>query len=587
MRSRCLHAGGLVAFPTETVYGLGCDAESPEALRHLYAVKRRPAAHPVIVHVAGAVALDVYAVGVPDAARRLVAELWPGPLTVVVRRSGRIPDEVTGGRDTVGLRVPDEPTALALLRAFDGAVAAPSANRFGRVSPTTAADVRSDLVDEVDLVLDGGPCRIGVESTIVDCSGDVPAILRVGGVPQAVVERVLGAPVELRTAGEVAAPGTLTGHYAPRARVVLVDERAAGARAAGLLAAGERVGLLMLAPVPSGLPGGLVVLDPPADVDDFAAHALRAAARRRSCRARRHARGPTTGGRGGRGGRRPVDARRGGERLVTDRGVRSPIGVFDSGLGGLTVLRSLIDLVPDEPIVYFGDTGRFPYGPKPPDEVLGYSVEIGELLVERGARLVVVACNSAAAAALDHLQERLPVPVLGVIEPGVRSAWRATRNGRVGVIGTVGTVASGAYQRAARDLAGDVEITCVACPGFVEFVEAGDVDSEQVHVLAERLLAPVRDAGVDTLVLGCTHYPLLARTIGDVMGREVVLVSSADETAFAVRELLGVERSGSGGVGAGPAPRRFLTSGDVSTFRELGARFLGPEVDDVEAWSWS
>jgi glutamate racemase len=272
---------------------------------------------------------------------------------------------------------------------------------------------------------------------------------------------------------------------------------------------------------------------------------------------------------------------------VTDDATRSPIGVFDSGLGGLTVLRSLIDLVPDEPIVYFGDTGRFPYGPKPPDEVLRYSIEIGELLVARGARLVVVACNSAAAAALDHLQDRLPVPVLGVIEPGVRAARRATRNGRVGVIGTVGTVASGAYQRAARHVASDVELTCVACPGFVEFVEAGDVDSEQVHVLAERLLAPVLDADVDTLVLGCTHYPLLARTISDVMGREVVLVSSADETAFAVRELLGAERADSGGAGSGPAPHCFLTSGDVDTFRELGARFLGPEVADVEAWSWS
>jgi L-threonylcarbamoyladenylate synthase len=265
-----LHSGGLVAFPTETVYGLGCDAESPEALRHLYAVKRRPAEHPVIVHAADTAALDVYAIDVPDVARRIVAELWPGPLTLVVRRSARIPDEVTGGRETVGLRVPDEPTALALLGAFGGAVAAPSANRFGRVSPTTAAHVHADLGDDVDLVLDGGPSRVGVESTIVDCSSDEPAILRVGGVPQAVIEEVLGASVALRTGGEVAAPGTLPGHYAPRARVVLVDERAAGARAAGLLAAGERVGLLMLAPVPSGLPGGLVVLDPPADVDEFA-----------------------------------------------------------------------------------------------------------------------------------------------------------------------------------------------------------------------------------------------------------------------------------------------------------------------------
>jgi glutamate racemase len=265
--------------------------------------------------------------------------------------------------------------------------------------------------------------------------------------------------------------------------------------------------------------------------------------------------------------------------------VNGPIGVFDSGLGGLTVLRSLFDLVPDEPIVYFGDTGRFPYGPKPADEVRRYAIEIGELLVERGARLIVVACNSAAAAALDVLQRQLPVPVVGVIEPGIRAARRATRTGRVGVIGTVGTVASGAYQRVAAGLAADVELTCVACPGFVEFVEAGDVDSEQVHVLAERLLAPVLEAEVDTLVLGCTHYPLLARTIGDVMGRDVVLVSSADETAFSVRELLGVDRSGPGT--APPAPHTFLTSGDVATFRHLGVRFLGPEVESVEAWSWS
>ena len=277
------------------------------------------------------------------------------------------------------------------------------------------------------------------------------------------------------------------------------------------------------------------------------------------------------------------------ERVPNDWGtVSTPIGVFDSGLGGLTVMRSLIDLVPEEPIVYFGDTGRFPYGPKPAEEVLRYAIEIGDLLVDRGARLLVIACNSAAAAALGALQDRLPVPVVGVIEPGVRAARRATRNGRIGVIGTIGTVASGAYQRVAESLADDIELTCVACPGFVEFVEAGDVDSEQVHVLAERLLAPLLAADVDTLVLGCTHYPLLARTIGDVMGREVVLVSSADETAFAVRELLDTERAGTERAASpNPALHRFLTSGDVATFRHLGARFLGPEVEEVEAWSWS
>jgi glutamate racemase len=262
--------------------------------------------------------------------------------------------------------------------------------------------------------------------------------------------------------------------------------------------------------------------------------------------------------------------------------VSRPIGVFDSGLGGLTVLRALIDLFPDEPMVYFGDTARFPYGPKPADEVLKYALEIGDVLSERDAKLLVVACNSAASVALDALRARHDVPVIGVIEPGLRAAIRASRSGRIGVIGTVGTIASGAYQRAADAIGADVTLTCAACPGFVEFVEAGDVESDQVHVLAERLLAPVRDAGVDTLVLGCTHYPMLARTISDVMGREVVLVSSADETAFEVRDLLA----------ARPAPRpeqgrhTFLTSGDVDTFRRLGARFLGPEVESVQPWEW-
>jgi glutamate racemase len=262
-----------------------------------------------------------------------------------------------------------------------------------------------------------------------------------------------------------------------------------------------------------------------------------------------------------------------------------PIGVFDSGLGGLTVLRALIDLLPDERIVYFGDTGRFPYGPKPRDEVLKYSLEITDVLLGHDVKTLVVACNSAAAAALPVLEEQLDVPVLGVIEPGLRAAINATRSGRVGVIGTVGTIASGAYQQVAAESGADIDLTCAACPGFVEFVEAGDVDSDQVHVLAERLLAPVREAEVDTLVLGCTHYPLLARTIGDVMGRDVVLVSSADETAFAVRSML--EARGMQAVEPPRDPKHvFFTTGPVDTFRALGARFLGPEVEAVEAWHW-
>jgi glutamate racemase len=172
-----------------------------------------------------------------------------------------------------------------------------------------------------------------------------------------------------------------------------------------------------------------------------------------------------------------------------------------------------------------------------------------------------------------------------VIEPGVRSLVRATTNGRVGVIGTVGTIASGAYQRAVAALRVPVLLTAAACPGFVEFVERGDTSSDQVHVLAERLLSPVRQAGVDALLLGCTHYPFLARTIGDVMGRDVVLVSSADETAFEMRALLhdtGLVRRTTG-----KGEHRFFSSGDVEWFRQLGAQLLGPELDNVEAWPWA
>jgi glutamate racemase len=263
-----------------------------------------------------------------------------------------------------------------------------------------------------------------------------------------------------------------------------------------------------------------------------------------------------------------------------------PIGVIDSGLGGLTVLRALIDLLPDEPVVYFGDTGRFPYGPKPDRDVTKYALEMAELLAEQDVKMLVVACNRVSSVALDELRREYDIPVIGVIEPALRAAIKVTQSGRVGVIGTVGTIASGAYQRAADASGAVIALTCAACPGFAEFVEAGDVDSDEVHVLAERLLAPVCAADVDTLVLGCTHYPLLARTIGDVMGRDVVLVSSADETAFEVRGLLdggGHKRRR----GSEPPRRVFLTSGDLTTFRTLGARFLGPEVEAVEAWEWS
>ena len=262
-----------------------------------------------------------------------------------------------------------------------------------------------------------------------------------------------------------------------------------------------------------------------------------------------------------------------------------PIGMFDSGFGGLTVARALIDLLPDEDLVYIGDTGRYPYGPRPLEQVTGFARQLATSLVDdHDVKMIVVACNTAGAAALDLLRFELDVPVVGVIEPGIRAAVRATRNGRVGVIGTVGTIASGAYQRAVAAMRTAVELSCAATPGFVEFVERGETDSEQVHVLAERLLHPVRQAGVDTLLLGCTHYPFLARTIGDVMGRDVVLVSSADETAFEVRSILG--RTGLGRRTAGKGAHHFISSGDVDLFRDLGRRLLGPELDRVERRSW-
>ena len=262
------------------------------------------------------------------------------------------------------------------------------------------------------------------------------------------------------------------------------------------------------------------------------------------------------------------------------------IGMFDSGFGGLTVARAVIDLLPDEHLVYFGDTGRYPYGPRPIDQVRGFARQITAVLAARhDVKLVVVACNTASAAALDLLRFEHDLPIVGVIEPGVRAAVAVTRNRRVGVIGTVGTIASGAYQRAVAAQRAGVELTCCACPGFVELVERGETASDGAYVLAERLLAPLRAAAVDTLLLGCTHYPFLARTIGEVMGREVVLVSSADETAFEVRAILHetgmVRRSG------GKGQHLFASSGEVGWFRELGARLLGPELDDVESWSWT
>jgi len=220
--ARILRSGGLVAFPTETVYGLGADASSASAMAKLYAVKRRPADHPVIVHFASADAAFGWAREVPESARRLAHEFWPGPLTLVLRRSEKAQDFVTGGQDTVGLRVPSHPVAHELLKTFKQGVAAPSANRFGRVSPTTAAHVRADLGADVDLVLEGGPTEVGIESTIVDLSGAAPALLRPGSISKQDLEQALGSSVLEKSAASPRHSGGLERHYAPRTPARLV-----------------------------------------------------------------------------------------------------------------------------------------------------------------------------------------------------------------------------------------------------------------------------------------------------------------------------------------------------------------------------
>jgi L-threonylcarbamoyladenylate synthase len=258
-----LQRGGVIALPTETVYGLAANAEDELAVRRIFAIKGRPATHPLIIHLAGVEALPDWASYIPQEALRLADAFWPGPLTLVLPRTPRATDAVTGGQDTVALRVPAHPVALAVLRALGGGLAAPSANRFGRVSPTTAAHVGQDLGDEVDLVVDGGPCTVGVESTIVDLSSGPPVILRPGGLPAEELERVLGYPVPVRTASTVRVSGSLASHYAPRVGVVLVEPSEAVSRAESLRLQGLQVGVL--GPASLVLPRDFVRFEIPED----------------------------------------------------------------------------------------------------------------------------------------------------------------------------------------------------------------------------------------------------------------------------------------------------------------------------------
>ena len=259
----------------------------------------------------------------------------------------------------------------------------------------------------------------------------------------------------------------------------------------------------------------------------------------------------------------------------------APIGIFDSGVGGLTVARAVSQLLPRESIVYIGDTAHSPYGPKPIADVRRYGLEVLDTLVDEGVKMLVIACNTASAALLRDARERYDVPVVEVIGPAVRTAVSTTRNGRIGVIGTSGTIGSGVYQ----DMLGvDERLTVFAqaCPRFVDFVERGVTSGRQVLGLAEGYLEPLQQAQVDTLVLGCTHYPLLTGVLAYVMGDDVTLVSSAEETAKDVYRVL-VAGDLLRSEGEGSPTYEFLVTGDPDAFEDHGRRFLGPEIGRVSS----
>jgi len=260
--------------------------------------------------------------------------------------------------------------------------------------------------------------------------------------------------------------------------------------------------------------------------------------------------------------------------------VPSPIGVFDSGIGGLTVAHALMRRMPNESVLYFGDTARVPYGPKSPDTVRRYSREIAAFLAGEGIKTLVVACNTATAHALPALRDDVPLPVIGVIEPGARAAVRATRGGHIGVIGTAGTIKSGAYERAIRELDPSVRITARACPLFVPLVEEGWVDHDATRMIARDYLAPLLRENVDTVVLGCTHYPLLKPLLADVLGPEVALIDSAEETAIETASVL--RHQGLAAPDQAKPQHRFVASDDPLMFLQLGQRFLGGAIETVE-----
>jgi glutamate racemase len=265
---------------------------------------------------------------------------------------------------------------------------------------------------------------------------------------------------------------------------------------------------------------------------------------------------------------------------VSSSNSSAPIGIFDSGVGGLTVARAIIDQLPNESTIYIGDTARGPYGPRKIAEVREFSLEIIEFLVKRGCKAVVIACNTASSAMLRDARERFQIPIIEVIQPAARRAVAATRSGKVGVIGTNATIDSGAYLDAFA-AAPHLTITSKACPRFVEYVERGETTGAEITAIAREYLKPMIDANVDTLVLGCTHYPLLTGVISYVMGDGVTLVSSAEETAKDLYRVL-VEKHLLRENSLTPPTHEFLATGESDQFEILARRFLGPEVNKVQ-----
>ena len=277
------------------------------------------------------------------------------------------------------------------------------------------------------------------------------------------------------------------------------------------------------------------------------------------------------------GNRRPGSGAAGGTKRSAAN-ASAAIGIFDSGIGGLTVMHCLMETLPHEHLIYLGDTARYPYGTKSADTVRRYSMENAEFLVDKGIKMLVVACNTSAAVALEALSEQLEIPVVGVIEPGARAAVACTRNRKVGVIATEGTIASGAYTRALKRLDRELEIYTRACPLFVPLAEEGWVDNPIARDTAAAYLTSLKRSGIDTLLLGCTHYPLLAGVIAEVMGDKVKLVDSARTTADAVRDTLVhyglLRRSGNGSVS-------FFVTDVPDRFIKVGSRFMGQRVESA------